>query len=298
MVKKESDITNIIDNESLNDKLKEAKNSKASLRQMNGTFIGRKYLLNKGISFIGRDPGLDITIPDVSISRKHAELVYNGKELEVIDKSSTNGTFINDTKIKRGVLIPGDLLRVGNIIFKYSPPGDIEGIFQDELHNLAHLDGLTGAYNRKYITEYLNTEIKRCKDLGLPLSFILFDLDHFKAVNDKHGHLAGDFVLKESINLVKDKVLRASDVIGRYGGEEFCVILSEAPIKRAADVAERLRLAIEEHNFSYNNKILPITISIGVACTNDKVSTAEEIIEEADHKLYKAKESGRNQVVF
>jgi len=298
MAKKETDITNIIDNESLNHKLKEAKNSKASLRQMNGTFIGRKYLLNKGLSFIGRDPGLDITVPDISISRKHVELVYNGSDLEVIDKNSTNGTFINDKKIKRAILHPGDLLRVGNIIFKYSPPGDIEGIFQDELHDLAHLDGLTGAYNKKYITEYLNTEIKRCKDLSLPLSFIIFDLDHFKSVNDKYGHLAGDFVLKESINLIKEKVLRASDIIGRYGGEEFCIILSEAPLKRAADVAERIRIAVEEYKFEYNNKILPITISIGVACIGNKISTGEEIIEEADHKLYKAKQNGRNQVVY
>lgn len=296
MKKKESDITNVIDNNTLNCKLKEAKNSKSYLRQMTGTFIGRKYLLDKGISFIGRDPGLDITVPDASVSRKHAELVFDGEQLEVIDRGSTNGTYINDKKIKRSIVCPNDFLRVGNIIFKYTVPGDIEGVFHDELHNLAHLDGLTGAFNRKYINEYLATETKRCKDLGLPLSIIILDLDHFKSINDKFGHLAGDYVLKECISLIKEKVLRVSDVLGRYGGEEFCIILSEAPVKRARDVAERTRIAIEEHKFEYNNKILPITISLGVAEISERINTSEEIIDEADANLYKAKTSGRNQV--
>lgn len=298
MAKKESDITNIIDNNTLNVKLKEAKNAKASLRQMTGTFIGRKYLLNKGVNYIGRDPGLDITVPDASVSRRHAELVYDGELLEVIDKGSTNGTFINDKKIKRAVINTNDLLRVGNIIFKYSSHGDLEGVFQDELHNLAHLDGLTGAYNRKYIIEFLTTEIKRCKDLNLPLSLIMLDLDHFKNINDKFGHLAGDFVLKECINLIKEKVLRVSDVLGRYGGEEFLIILSEAPVKRASEVAERTRVSIEEHKFEYNNKILPVTASLGVAGLSNIISTTNEIIEEADNNLYKAKNDGRNKVCF
>jgi diguanylate cyclase (GGDEF)-like protein len=294
--KKSKDKTNVISSNTLNVKLENAKKDKASLRQMNGTFIGRKYPLNQGSTLVGRDPGLDITVNEDSVSRRHAELIYDGNSLQVMDLGSTNGTFINDVPVKNKTASHGDVIRFGNIIFKYIPAGSIETMFHDELSNLAHLDGLTGCFNRKYILDYLETEVKRCQKLELPLSLIMLDLDHFKNVNDTHGHLAGDYVLKETVRLLRDKVLRTSDVLGRYGGEEFCIIMSEAALRTGIDVGERIRKNIEKHEYVFDGIRLTVTISAGVAQISKKGETSKDLIAAADKALYDAKESGRNKV--
>jgi two-component system, cell cycle response regulator len=294
--KKNKDKTNVISSNTLNVKLENAKKDKASLRQMNGTFIGRKYPLNQGSTLVGRDPGLDITVQEDSVSRRHAELIYDGNNLQVMDLGSTNGTFINDAPVKNKTASQGDLIRFGNIIFKYIPAGSIETMFHDELSNLAHLDGLTGCFNRKYILDYLDTEVKRCQKLELPLSLIMLDLDHFKNINDTHGHLTGDYVLKETVRLLKEKVLRTSDVLGRYGGEEFCIIMSEAALRTGVDVAERIRKAMENHEYVFDGNTLSVTVSAGVAQINKKDESSKDLIDVADKALYKAKESGRNKV--
>jgi diguanylate cyclase (GGDEF)-like protein len=294
--KKSKDKTNVVSSNTLKVKLENAKKDKASLRQMNGIFIGRKYPLNQGSTLVGRDPGLDITINEDSVSRRHAELIYDGNSLQVMDLGSTNGTFINDVPVKNKTASHGDVIRFGNIIFKYIPAGSIETMFHDELSNLAHIDGLTGCFNRKYILDYLETEVKRCQKLDLPLSLIMLDLDHFKNVNDTHGHLAGDYVLKETVRLLREKVLRTSDVLGRYGGEEFCIIMSEAALRTGIDVAERIRKAIEKHDYMFDGNTLIVTISAGVAQINKKDESSKDLIEAADKALYQAKESGRNKV--
>ena len=294
--KKSKDKTNVISSNTLNIKLENAKKDKASLRQMNGTFIGRKYPLNQGSTLVGRDPGLDITVQEESVSRRHAELIYDGSSLQVMDLGSTNGTFINDLPVKNKTASHGDLIRFGNIIFKYIPAGSIETVFHDELSNLAHLDGLTGCFNRKYILDYLETEVRRCQKLELPISLIMLDLDHFKLVNDTYGHLAGDYVLKETVRLLRDKVLRTSDVLGRYGGEEFCVIMSEAALRTGCDVAERVRKAVEKHEYIFDGTKLAVTVSAGVAQISKTGETSKNLIETADKALYQAKETGRNKV--
>lgn len=296
MSKRSKDKTNVVTGNTLNIQLENAKKDKASLRQINGKFIGRKYPLNKGTNLVGRDPGLDVTIQEDSVSRRHAELIFDGETLQVIDLDSTNGTYINDSPIKNKTASHGDLIRFGSIIFKYIPTGSIETVFHDELHNLAHLDGLTGSYNRKYIIDYLETEVKRCQKLEVPLSIMIFDLDYFKKINDTYGHLAGDYVLKEIVKLLKEKVLRASDVLGRYGGEEFCIILSEAAIRTAREIADRIRKSIESHEFIFDNNKIPVTISVGVADMNKTSDTSGSLILTADKALYQAKETGRNKV--
>lgn len=293
--KKSRDKTNIVSSNTLNIQMENAKKDKASLRQMNGKFIGRKYPINKGSTLVGRDPGLDITVQEESVSRRHAELIFDGESLQVVDLDSTNGTYINDKPIKNKTASHGDLIRFGSIVFKYIPSGSIETVFHDELHNLAHLDGLTGSYNRKYIIDYMETEVKRCQKLEVPFSMLIFDLDHFKKVNDTYGHLAGDYVLKETVRLLKDKVLRASDILGRYGGEEFCIILSEAPLRTAIDIAERIRKAVEGHNYIFDENSMDVRISVGVASMK-ATDTATTLLELADKALYRAKESGRNKV--
>jgi two-component system, cell cycle response regulator len=298
--KTQKDKTSVIESKTLNVKLQEAKKNKPFLRQMTGTFIGRKYPLNADSTIVGRDPGIAITVQDKSVSRQHAEIVFKAEDgsIEVVDMNSTNGTFINDIKIKTGLAHHGDIIRFGNIMFKYFSEGDIESVYQDELADLAHLDGLTGIYNRKYMLDYLETELKRCTQLDLDICMIMFDLDHFKKVNDTYGHLAGDYVLKEVVKIIKESGLRQSDVFGRYGGEEFCIIVSETPLKTAVSIAERLRAKVEKYQFNFEGKELKVTISLGVAPRTEKITTGKELIGAADDLLYKAKEGGRNKACY
>ncbi len=129
---------------------------------------------------------------------------------------------------------------------------------------------------------------------GYPLSVILFDVDHFKKINDTYGHLAGDFVLKELCRLLKDTVLRGEDVFGRFGGEEFMLILPDSPLKVALSIAERLRMGLEKHCFVHDNRNIKVTASFGVAEWVEEYNTPEDILENCDRALYKAKSEGRN----
>ncbi len=167
----------------------------------------------------------------------------------------------------------------------------------DSLRNLAFRDGLTGLYNHRYFQETLESELKRASRYKHPISLLLMDIDFFKTVNDNHGHPAGDHVLKE-VSRVIVNLVRKCDTVARYGGEEFTVILPESGITGAKILAQRLRRGIEQEQFEYNGKKIPITISIGLATVE---ISKEEInrnllIEQSDQLLYKAKQNGRNRV--
>ena len=159
-------------------------------------------------------------------------------------------------------------------------------------------DPLTGLFNRRYLDSRLTQEVTGSSRYGLPLSVLMLDIDHFKQINDGHGHQVGDQVLV-SVGKIVAEELRKSDVLVRYGGEEFLVITPNTPQQGAADVAERIRKRIESHDFKFPNQpnAIRATVSIGVARLGDGISTAEQLINAADKNLYRAKHGGRNQVV-
>ncbi|WP_196161500.1 diguanylate cyclase [Reinekea sp. G2M2-21] len=162
------------------------------------------------------------------------------------------------------------------------------------IQRMSETDGLTGIANRAKLDKVLSVEWARFERYGKALSVIIFDLDHFKTINDDHGHLAGDRVLIRVAQVV-ETLLRKMDVLGRWGGEEFMVILPETHLEAAGQVAEKMRLAIaqiEEH------ELPSVTASFGVAGCNETVNHSERLILLADSALYKAKENGRNQVVL
>lgn len=163
------------------------------------------------------------------------------------------------------------------------------------LRESSNRDGLTGIYNRRYLEQQLSVEYSRCKRYGTTLSFIIFDLDHFKKVNDNFGHLAGDKVLCDVSQRISG-LLRTVDVFGRYGGEEFGIILPDTPQEGALTLAERLRQAIAEEPVTYKGTIIPVTISIGVAGFQLETPDYEHLIHWADLALYYGKENGRNRV--
>jgi diguanylate cyclase (GGDEF)-like protein len=141
-------------------------------------------------------------------------------------------------------------------------------------------------------------EVKKSKVTGDPLSLVLFDLDHFKSLNDNFGHDAGDYVLKEMARIIRSNGVREQDTFARYGGEEFVILLPKTNLKQSFEIAERLRKLIEGHKFIYDSKRLPVTASIGVADYRHGVSTGTDLFKRSDAAVYKAKQSGRNQVQF
>lgn len=157
------------------------------------------------------------------------------------------------------------------------------------------IDGLTQVFNRKHWEECLAKEFSRSRRYGHDLALIMLDLDHFKRLNDNYGHQCGDMVLIETANSVKS-LLRICDLFGRYGGEEFAIILPETDLSGAVDVAERIRKTIEQLALVYQNQKISVSASIGVAVIDDSDKHYEDLINNADNALYSAKAAGRNQV--
>jgi two-component system, cell cycle response regulator len=168
---------------------------------------------------------------------------------------------------------------------------------RETLRYLAMHDSLTGLMNRMAVLDAVNREISRSRREGSPLSVILADLDFFKALNDRHGHLAGDTVLRETARRMT-AVVRQYDTVGRYGGEEFLVVLPNASADAARDVAERIRHAIQYEPMAADGRDIDVAMSLGVSTVIPDESTTERLIlKSADDALYRAKTQGRNRVV-
>lgn len=163
-----------------------------------------------------------------------------------------------------------------------------------QLHIISRTDGLTGLLNRKTWEQSLNNEFKRFQRYAHTCSLIMFDIDHFKRINDDFGHTAGDEVIRQTAQAINDNV-RDIDVAGRYGGEEFAIILVDASADGARIVAERLRRAIEAKTIRYDQHVINYTVSLGIAELNPTVTTPTMWIDCADRALYVAKNKGRNQ---
>ncbi len=165
------------------------------------------------------------------------------------------------------------------------------------LYLMATLDRMTRLYIHHYFQERLHEEIRRSERKDEPLCLIMMDIDHFKSFNDTYGHQQGDIVLKEAAKVIKNQ-LRATDIAARYGGEEFAIILPETDLDAAVQIADRLRIAIEEFPFSGQKEPLHVTISLGVSMYDIELDEdKKDLIEKTDKALYKAKETGRNRVV-
>ena len=214
-----------------------------------------------------------------------------------VDLQSTNGTFVNDVPVSICKLNDGDYFRVGNCIYRFLAGGNVEAEYHEEIYRLTIVDGLTEIHNKRYLLEFLDRELARSIRHHRPLALILFDLDHFKTVNDELGHLAGDYTLRELAACVKASV-RREELFARYGGEEFAIVLPESSREGACVAAERIRTLVEKHPFEYEGKNYHITISLGVGLTTGETPlSSQELIRLADEKMYQAKNEGRNRVV-
>lgn len=168
----------------------------------------------------------------------------------------------------------------------------------DEVNRrLAALDELTGVANRRSIIAALDRDVSRAIRTREPLAVMMVDIDLFKRVNDEHGHLAGDQVLRSVVDVVRHRI-RSQDIVGRYGGEEFLVVLCDTPAQGAQQLAEQLREAVQASHFPWNGKELAVTVSVGVFGGRlEPGDSWDQLIHTADSALYRAKQTGRNRVV-
>lgn len=264
-------------------------------------YQGKQWALGQAETIIGRSIDCPMFIDDKSLSRSHARFVVSGGDVSVIDMGSTNKTKVNGdvlTPLAPVRLKNNDQIQAGNVVLKFLERGSIEVISSQQLQERVAKDALTGAYTKAELLNRGPELMKRSETLGEPLCLVMFDIDHFKKINDTYGHPAGDHVLREIGQIVGQKLVRANDYFARFGGEEFVILLSGSPTKAAMDVAERVRNSVQSHLFVFDNKTIPVTVSLGVAERQPTDKSWETILARADEALYKSKNAGRNRTTL
>ena len=261
-----------------------------------GAALGRIFALRPGASLIGRAPDVQVALLDGEVSRHHARVGVIGGQVWLEDLGSTNGTLVNGTRIQGvAVLHGGDRVVIGGHVLKLVAMDPLERAFHETLLDLSTKDPLTGLANRTRALAELQTRFGLSVRYGRPLSVLMCDLDHFKQINDTHGHLAGDFVLQVFGERLRAN-LREADLAGRIGGEEFLVILPETDLTGAWPFAERFRKAMADTPIPVPGGGRVVTCSLGLAERLPGDQDAGQMLARADAGLYRAKTEGRDRV--
>ena len=263
-----------------------------------GQEMGRRVHVTAEPLIIGRSPKCEIQVDQESVSRNHCRIRFEGGEFLVRDLGSTNGTYLNDNLVHEdGRLRHGDQLKVGRTILKFIVGDDVEAEYHEEIYRLMTTDGLTQLHNKRYFDEMLDREVARAKRYKRSFSLLVFDIDLFKHINDRFGHLAGDAVLRQ-LGAVLLGRLRANDVLARIGGEEFALITPEVGLEGAKDLASKIKGLIGDTRFDFEGAHVAVTVSVGVAEWQTHYEDPSDLFKAADEKMYEAKRNGRNQVCF
>ena len=264
-----------------------------------GSNVGEMHKVDRNATVLGRSVDSDIRLIDDGISRHHCRIRIEDGAVVVEDLASRNGTFCNGERFTHHELQDGDKLQLGKTtILKFSYQDNLEESFQKQMLESALRDGLTGAYNKRYFLDRLDSEIKFSLRHNVNLALMIMDLDKFKDVNDTYGHLAGDRVLS-IFSAAMHKSIRNEDVFARYGGEEFAIITRSISREDVLRFAQRLCRETSELVIESDGLCIPITVSIGVATVpEDRANSPEDLIKTADAMLYEAKHAGRNRVVM
>ena len=282
-----------------------------------GAHLGEIFPV-EGEIIIGRDVDAQLRLAeDEGVSRRHARVTPIADGALLADLGSQNGTFVDGERISERVLKDGAKIRVGQTtVLKFARYDEVEEKAQRQLLESALRDGLTRAFNRRYFLQRLAAEVRFAERHEQPLALLMLDLDHFKALNDAHGHPTGDEVLCAVVDVLGD-TLRSEDVLARYGGEELAVLVRGIAREHAILLGERLRRVVENMKLSAKGAPLAVTVSVGISVfplvKPDKLpitpataaTTAEPLppqetgltlIALADAALYRAKQAGRNRV--
>src|SRR5215207_6223012 len=277
---------------------------------LRGELLAAPIPLERDEVTLGRALEADVRVNDARASRMHARITVErdaGSDevrYRITDLNSTNGTLLNGAPVHDAYLQDGDKLTVGEQLLRFDLLDDIDREYQRQIHRLLAHDELTGLLTSKSFFSELRREAARAETEARPFCVLMMDLDHFKNVNDTHGHLVGSQTLEE-VGAIITRALRAGDVAARFGGEEFAAFLLKADCAQGLVAAERVRTSIESHVFSAvrrgatgdKDETLRLTISIGVAAYPDDARDPIQLIELADTALYRAKNLGRNRVV-
>ncbi|MGQ0542177.1 MAG: diguanylate cyclase [Blastocatellia bacterium] len=273
---------------------------------LSGELIAVPIPLDREEVILGRALEADVRVNDSKVSRQHAKIntVVNpetgAKEYILTDFGSRNGIFVNGQKATTELLQNGDKILIGEHILRFDLLDEIDREYQRQIHRLISHDDLTGLLSSRSFFSELRRESARAKSEGRSLCVLMMDVDHFKNVNDKYGHLTGSKTLEE-IGAVIIGIMRSGDAAARFGGEEFAAFLLDAEMSQAIVAAERVRIAIESEAFSVIRQGKPsdthhVTISIGISSFPEDSTDPIELVEMADSALYRAKREGRNRV--
>jgi len=261
-----------------------------------GPAAGARVALEREV-VIGRDPRCELPIGAADVSRRHARIVPDDDGHKVVDLGSTNGTWVNGRPVTTRKLAPGDRIELGSCVLRYLRQGEADAEDLAALADLARRDALTGLANRRAFEEALQREVARARRTGAALAVVALDIDHFKRVNDGHGHAAGDVVLAE-VAARAQRALRAEDLLARIGGEELAALLPGATLAAAAEVAERIRHAVGTAAIPIGATAIDVTVSLGCAALRADEREPAALLARADGRLYDAKRAGRNRVVW
>ncbi len=266
-----------------------------SLTLLRGGLPGRMFRIDRDGITLGRQPDCDIQLDEGGVSRQHARITLRvGDALHIHDLESTNGTFVNGRRVERHRLRDGDKLQLGSlVVFRFNYQDALDEAFQRQQFDSITRDSLTGCHNRMYFDESLRRELAWVQRRRGAVAVALIDLDHFKLINDQHGHAVGDVVL-HAVAQALYGALRTYDVLARYGGEEFAVLLRDAGQTDARTVGERLRVAVETLRILHEQRYIEPTASIGLALADEVGADSSAIMRLADQRLYAAKAAGRN----
>ncbi len=275
---------------------------------LNGELMAVPIPLEREVVTLGRALEADVRINDLKTSRLHAQIVTRRDEqtketsYHLHDLESKNGTLLNGQTVKEAVLHSGDKIGIGDQLLRFEMLDKIDREFQMQVYRLIAHDELTGLLSSRSFFFELRREAGKATLEGRPFCVLMMDLDHFKQVNDRYGHVTGSKTLEELSNCLIH-TLRAGDVASRFGGEEFAVFLLDADLEQGLVAAERIRQTVEQQEFTVTRHLgenLPnthhITISIGLASFPNDSRDPIELVEMADAALYRAKQMGRNCV--
>jgi len=280
--------------------LTEIKSAKGSpyLTVSVGKDMGMMVLLQGSMS-IGRSPESSILLDDDLVSWNHCSIINLNGNISLRDNNSRNGVFVDGERVEYCDLNVGSNIQIGDTVLKLELLSDMEVESRQSLYNRANVDLLTGAYNRHYFQENARLEISLSRREHTSFKLVMFDIDLFKGINDKYGHLAGDYVLNEVANIIRNSI-RDYDMLCRYGGEEFILLLRGAiSLADTEKLCERIRRQIEERHFEYGGLSINLTISIGACYQEDVLDLSlEDIIYKADMALYESKKCGRNKITL
>jgi diguanylate cyclase (GGDEF)-like protein len=271
----------------------------ACLTVLTGTVAGQMFRIPEGGLVIGRAPNAGLRIAEEGVSRHHARIRREAEAMFVEDLESRNGTYVNGERITGArSLEEGDKIQIGPVtVLRFAHHDEIDERFHQRLVASALRDPLTRLFNKRYLLDRLDSELRFARRHDTALSLLMIDVDHFKELNDRHGHLAGDAVLAH-LAAALQRAVRNEDIVARFGGEEFAIVLRAVNVEQAVALGERLRNLIEVTVTRYRGLELRTTVSIGIAAfPTTRSETVEQFLEAADQALYRAKHEGRNKVV-